>query len=705
MNEAVGQVVGSVTLRQKIADGGMGTVWLAEHRALRREVAVKFLAAPPGPDDDGGRRFAMEGRTLARIQSRFVPQVFDQGETDDGTPYIVMELLDGVDLRAWVGRYGLLDASEVARLLDQVGQALSAAHDLGIVHRDVKPENIIITGGREDFVAKLIDFGIAKSLALPMSAPSLTVSGTTIGSAGHMSPEQLLGAPDVDERSDVWSLAVVAYWCLTGKSPFAGETYGGVCFAIERGDFPPVSGARGELPVALDAWFTTALAREPDARFATARLMCAEFRGALATDPSLVGTPMRLSANAPPPRTVVTGQLATPGRSARPHAPDGVGDRAGTGRPAPPAPVGLGDLLEERGLLDLDAVVQVLDAVGLAMIAEHGPGEVSMLPERPRGRIDETTLAFHAHLTDLGLALSAALSIEARSPSARGTVVGRPGFLGADEALSQDALDARSEVWALGVIAYWCLTGLAPFDREVVRGVRVAVAEGRFTPLSVLRPGLHPAIDGWFERIFAPDVAQRFASPVEAILAFRAAAEHHPTWPVMAGAAVVAARVEPGDAALLGVAHTARAPRIGRGKARSSWRGVAYLAGAVALGLVASVLTLDARSPWARAPRSGSPAGGSAVAVTIVDGGAHTQAVGPRTSPRDVAAPAPANATAQPDVPWQTVTLVPVVTAGRQAARRPAPAIRGPEQGALPATETPPSPSAPWTPRDEVGEP
>jgi serine/threonine-protein kinase len=267
-----GQIVGSYVLRHKIADGGMGSVWAAEHVTLNREVAVKFLANPLG-DGVATARFALEARTIARLSNPHIPQIFDHGVADGGTPYIVMELVVGTNLHNWVAQSGCLDVAQVVRLVDQMSLALSAAHALGIVHRDVKPDNIILSGGMADFHAKLVDFGIAKSTATTSSRPSLTQEGTTIGTPSYMSPEQLMGASGVDARSDVWSLGVVAYWALTGKLPFEGETFAAVCIAITRAHFVPPSELQPGVPPALDTWFERALSRDPAERFQTAELM------------------------------------------------------------------------------------------------------------------------------------------------------------------------------------------------------------------------------------------------------------------------------------------------------------------------------------------------------------------------------------------------------------------------------------------------
>jgi serine/threonine-protein kinase len=294
-------------LEHQIAEGGMGTIWAAEHTALRRRVAVKFASTNPA-HADAARRLEHEGRTMARIRSQYVPQVFDEGKCADGTPFVVMELLDGIDLATWAERYGRLDVDQVARMLEQVGQALAAAHEVGIVHRDVKPENIIFTGGSRDFEAKLVDFGIAKSVGLSLSSPSLTMAGIALGSSGYMSPEQLISARDVDERSDIWSLGVVAYWCLTGRLPFAADTFGAMCLLVHGGHFVPASELRPELSRDLDEWFDKALSREADHRFQSTGVMSKMFRVAACGQARLSDA----NATSTPPLALDTGGATMP---------------------------------------------------------------------------------------------------------------------------------------------------------------------------------------------------------------------------------------------------------------------------------------------------------------------------------------------------------------------------------------------------------
>jgi eukaryotic-like serine/threonine-protein kinase len=270
-----GQTLGGLVLRHKIAEGGMGMVWAAEHIGLNREVAVKFLSSQIATSPEAIQRFTHEARTLARISCPNTPQVFDYGVTTDGTPYMVMELITGSDLSDWVSERGCMSPAQVGRLLEQAALALSAAHELGIVHRDIKPENIMIAGGNDDFHVKVVDFGIAKS-PLSRKLGYVTQVGATVGTPKYMSPEQLTGSI-VDPRSDMWSLAVVAYWCLTGRAPFEGDASGSIYLAIHEGHATPVSELRADLPVALDEWFHRALAYDMSKRFETVELMSRMF--------------------------------------------------------------------------------------------------------------------------------------------------------------------------------------------------------------------------------------------------------------------------------------------------------------------------------------------------------------------------------------------------------------------------------------------
>jgi eukaryotic-like serine/threonine-protein kinase len=252
----------------------MASVWLAEDRKCRRAVAVKVLASELVDNAEAVQRFTMEAQTIARIHSPFVPQVFGHGVLKDGTPFMVLELLDGVDLDTYLRTNHRLPLTLAVRVVTQVAAALTETHRLGIVHRDVKPENIFLTGSGDELIAKLFDFGIAK---VPehnrRNAARLTQMNALMGTPNYMSAEQLLSAKDVDERADLWSLAVVAYLALTGRLPFEGDTFGAVCVSIHRGTFDLPSQLHSDLPGKVDAWVLKAFSRDVDARFRSAEDM------------------------------------------------------------------------------------------------------------------------------------------------------------------------------------------------------------------------------------------------------------------------------------------------------------------------------------------------------------------------------------------------------------------------------------------------
>jgi|HubBroStandDraft_1064217.scaffolds.fasta_scaffold12814_1 eukaryotic-like serine/threonine-protein kinase len=285
----------------------MGRVWAADHVALGRQVAVKFVSLALSDDAAALQRFAHEAQMLARLQSQYAPQIFDYGTLSDGTPFIVMELVSGVSLQTRLENDGSLSLDETARLVQQVCAVLSSAHALGIIHRDIKPENIILAPDDSGaFTAKVLDFGIAKALEgepAGTTQTGMTQTGMTLGTPSYMSPEQLESSKTVDARADLWSLAVVAYGSLTGALPFAGDTFGAVCLAIHSGQLEDPSVLRPELPAALGGWFRKSLNRDIEERFSSAAEMARAFAEIAGTGPSLWQPPLqsRPPSHAQPP--------------------------------------------------------------------------------------------------------------------------------------------------------------------------------------------------------------------------------------------------------------------------------------------------------------------------------------------------------------------------------------------------------------------
>ncbi len=257
-------VTPSIRLVERLGQGAMGCVWTADHLTLHSRVAVKFLADALAAEPECVERFAREAAAAAQVRSPHVVQVFDYGIGEHGSPYIVMELLEGRDLGAHLRERVCLTLHEVVSIVRQACRALSWAHARGVVHRDVKPENIFLCDqpGDELFV-KLLDFGIAKARI----GRCLTANGVWLGSPSYMSPEQLEGSDAVDGRSDSWSLAVVAYEALTGKKPFGGESLPEILERIRTATHVPPSVLVPALPRSIDAWFARACAVDPARRF------------------------------------------------------------------------------------------------------------------------------------------------------------------------------------------------------------------------------------------------------------------------------------------------------------------------------------------------------------------------------------------------------------------------------------------------------
>jgi serine/threonine-protein kinase len=251
-----------------LGQGGMGAVWAAHHVGLDVPCAVKFIHDQAASSQDIRSRFELEARAAAQIRSPHVVQILDHGVWE-GTPYIAMEYLEGEDLQHRLQRLGKLDPRTTASVISQVARALAKAHAAGLVHRDLKPANIYLARDDDREIAKVLDFGVAKSNT-PGISNSNTKTGSLLGTPYYMSPEQVRGTRVLDHRSDLWSLGVVVFECLTGKLPFQSEAFGDLLMKIMAG--PTVSPSQlAPLPPAIDGWWARAMAHEPEGRFQTAR--------------------------------------------------------------------------------------------------------------------------------------------------------------------------------------------------------------------------------------------------------------------------------------------------------------------------------------------------------------------------------------------------------------------------------------------------
>lgn len=331
-------------LRERVGRGGMGEVWLGHDRVLNRAVAVKMLLPELSAEPTFRRRFEVEARAAAALNHPNVVSVYDVGETD-GAAFIVMERLPGPSLDGRLSE-GTLDQDEAVRVAEDVLAGLGAAHDSELVHRDVKPGNILRSAGKR---WKVGDFGVAKDLA---ADAELTLAGAAVGTPAYLAPEQLLGHR-ATPATDLWATGVVLYEALTGLRPFHGETPLDVAHAVVAGSRTPLASLRPDLAPALVEAVERALARDPADRFGSA----GDMADAIAGKP--VPSPLR-SAPIPIP-------LPVPATSGT--APDPL-PRPPSAQPSPrrdaPSTTGTAGRQRRRGLIVV-AVAALVAVMVLAM--------------------------------------------------------------------------------------------------------------------------------------------------------------------------------------------------------------------------------------------------------------------------------------------------------------------------------------------------
>ncbi len=249
-------------LLELVGTGGMAEVYAAEHLRLGRRFAIKVLRA--GTGQHSLQRFRREARAIARIESEFVVGVVDCGEASDGTPYLVMDLLKGEDLRTLLEREGRLPIPRAVNLVIEACRGIAAVHATALVHRDLKPENLFVSkrSTGEDW-CRVLDFGIAKS-----DLSNSTVEGAVVGTVRYMAPEQLQDAASAGPSVDIYALGAVLYECLAGAAPHRGSTVQELMFNILNKPAAPLEDSRSEVPKALAFAVARALAKTPAQRFA-----------------------------------------------------------------------------------------------------------------------------------------------------------------------------------------------------------------------------------------------------------------------------------------------------------------------------------------------------------------------------------------------------------------------------------------------------
>jgi hypothetical protein len=284
-------IAGRYRLHEEIGRGGVGSVWRAHSVALDIPCAVKFLLPQYAKDPGQRARFIHEARAAAGLRSPHTVSVFDVDEWE-GQPFIAMELLSGQSLERCIEEQGRLTPHFTCEVVRQIALGLSKAHAAGLVHRDLKPDNVFLLDDENSITVKILDFGIAKRV--DMSVDFKTVTGTLIGTPYYMSPEQAKGSKEIDFKSDLWSLAVVAYRCLTGRLPFDGENLPDILLKIVHGPLPTLSGVDPALPRTVEAWWRGAVNRDPARRPPSALALAQGLSQALLGKRSSSGTPEHL---------------------------------------------------------------------------------------------------------------------------------------------------------------------------------------------------------------------------------------------------------------------------------------------------------------------------------------------------------------------------------------------------------------------------
>ena len=352
-------------LVRPLGQGSQGAVWIADHLALNTHVAVKLIDPDLAKREDAVERFKREATAAAQLRSAHVVQILDHG-IDEGQPFIVMELLEGEDLFERLNKRGRLSLRETSKVITQVCRALARAHAAGIVHRDLKPENVFLCNNEDDEVVKVLDFGVAKVTDPAKATMQRTNVGTLIGTPHYMSPEQVKGISEIDFRTDLWAIGVIAYQCVVGELPFDSEGVGDLLIKISMADAPIPSKVWKGVPSQFDAWFAKACDKDANKRFQSARELAENLARVVASVPEAMRgeLPPRPVSIRPPP----VAPASSPGTPAPPSVPKSAKAPAlpprATASPAKPPP------RVEQAKAE---PVETADVEPVAAASSHGP--------------------------------------------------------------------------------------------------------------------------------------------------------------------------------------------------------------------------------------------------------------------------------------------------------------------------------------------
>jgi serine/threonine protein kinase len=575
----IGSTIVGHRIEARLGEGGMGVVYRARHEQLGKLRALKLLPPHLAQDRQFRERFEREWRLAAAIEHPSIVEILDAGEAE-GRLYIVMRLIDGADLATVVAAQGALEPVRVTHILEQIGDALDAAHAAGLVHRDVSPRNILVAASDRAYLA---DFGVARATA----ATGLTRTGYFVGNLDYASPEQIEGKA-IDGRADIYALGGVLYTSLTGRTPFERETEVQVMYAHLNEAPPAPSAVREDLPPALDDVVAKAMAKTPDTRFQS----CAEFVEALRTAVTPAGSVTSLPASAlgngaPGKATLLPDGLLTPGSVLGEYRIEALIGRGGMGivylaeRPRLGSKVALKllsaelaaderfrdrfvresqmasaldhpniipvydaaeadgrafiamryvdgpslkALLEETGSLDLERALNLLAQVGSALDAAHESNLIHRDVKPANILIAKggaSSFGEHVYLTDFGVSKRVGSH---SGLTATGQFVGTLSYA-APEQIEGKSVDGRADLYAAACVLYEMLAGSPPFKRD--NDVALLWAHVTEPPprLSEVRSDLPPDLDAAIARGMAKSPDDRQPSCAQLIAEVRAACQ------------------------------------------------------------------------------------------------------------------------------------------------------------------------------------
>jgi serine/threonine-protein kinase len=458
----LGRTIGNYVVREKIGEGGMGVVYLAEHPRIGKKVAIKVLLPEYGHNPDVVARFFTEARAANAIRNEHIIDIIDFGELEDRSSYIIMEWLEGRSLTTALEKEGCFPVDRALHIAGGMGRALVAAHARGIVHRDLKPDNIyLIHRGNDPDFAKVLDFGIAKLLGQEVGADLKTKTGAIIGTPMYMSPEQCRGI-QVDERSDLYSFGVILYQMLTGRLPFVADGLGELLLKHMTEAPPPPRGLQPSIPAHVEEVLLIALAKDPEQRFRKVEAMLAALGGAAFERPT-VTVPVSAAGATPASGAPIGGSPAPTVLTADKPGMDTLGTASGESvASAPPS------RRRTSGVLLLGGTVAALGAVAAVVVTSS-----RKVPVAPAPASVKAALPVSAPVTVPAPTAPAEVRITLRTapPEAKMVIDGEPVPNPFIRTVPPDSREHKIEVSAEG---YEPLTRTLAFDegREIELGLK-----------------------------------------------------------------------------------------------------------------------------------------------------------------------------------------------------------------------------------------